>query len=120
LPQGGPPAIALRRRQSTQLARTNRTGQSPTPDPEHTHPRALRAAKKQFSGSADIDPVQAKKQFADLVDEVVRQFTARSGVAVAITVEIRANSAAGFEDELHRLVKENRSVLRFTVMEFEE
>lgn len=92
----------------------------PTPDPEPTPPPTPRTAKKQFYGSASIDPVQAKKQFADLVDEVVLQFTARSGVAVSVTVEISASSAAGFDDELQRSVKENCSVLRFTTAEFEE
>lgn len=92
----------------------------PTPDPEPTPPPTQRTAKKQFYGSASIDPVQAKKQFADLVDEVVLQFTARSGVAVSVTVEISASSAAGFDDELQRSVKENCSVLRFTTAEFEE
>lgn len=92
----------------------------PTPDPEPAPKPTQRAAKKQFYGSASIDPVQAKKQFTDLVDEVVLQFTARSGVAVSITVEISASSAAGFEDELQRSVKENCSVLRFTTAEFEE
>lgn len=92
----------------------------PTPEPEPTPPPTQRTAKKQFYGSASIDPVQAKKQFADLVDEVVLQFTARSGVAVSVTVEISASSAAGFDDELQRSVKENCSVLRFTTAEFEE
>lgn len=92
----------------------------PTPDPEPTPPPTPRTAKKQFYGSASIDPVRAKKQFADLVDEVVLQLTARSGVAVSVTVEISASSAAGFEDELQRSVKENCNVLRFTTAEFEE
>jgi hypothetical protein len=35
-------------------------------------------------------PFQAKKQFADLVDEVVLQFTSRPGVKVKIAIEIQA------------------------------
>ena len=107
--------------QSTQLDRpTEQDKTKPTPDPEPTPPSALRTAKKQFYGSASIDPVQAKKQFADLVDEVVLQFTARSGVAVSVTLEISVSSAVGVEDELQRSVKENCSVLRFTTAEFGE
>lgn len=77
-------------------------------------------AKKQFYGSIDLDPILAKKQFADLVDEVVQQFTMRSGVRVTIAVEISAESPTGFDEGLQRAVKENCSVLKFRNAEFEE
>ncbi len=76
--------------------------------------------KKQFYGSIELDAIQAKKQFADLVDEVVLQFTSRPGVKVKIAIEIQADSAAGFDDALQRAVKENCNVLRFKNAEFEE
>jgi len=76
-------------------------------------------AKKQFYGSIDLDPILAKKQFADLVDEVIQQFTMRTGVKVKIAVEIQAESVTGFDDGLQRAVKENCSVLRFRSAEFE-
>ena len=77
------------------------------------------AAKKHFYASIDIDPFQAKKQFADLVDEVVLQFTSRPGVRVRIAVEVQADAATGFDDGLQRAVKENCKVLRFKNAEFE-
>jgi len=76
--------------------------------------------KKQFYGSIELDAIQAKKQFADLVDEVVLQFTSRPGVKVKIAIEIQAESATGFDDGLQRAVKENCNVLRFKNAEFEE
>ena len=75
--------------------------------------------KKQFYGSVELDPIQAKKQFADLVDEVILQFTSRPGIKVKIAIEIQAETAAGFEDNLQRAVKENCKVLRFKNAEFE-
>jgi len=75
--------------------------------------------KKQFYGSIDLDPILAKKQFADLVDEVVQQFTLRPGVKVKIAVEIQAESPSGFDDGLQRVVKENCNVLKFKNAEFE-
>ncbi len=78
------------------------------------------SAKRQFYGSIELDAIQAKKQFADLVDEVVLQFTSRPGVKVKIAVEIQADSATGFDDGLQRAVKENCNVLRFKNAEFEE
>jgi hypothetical protein len=82
-------------------------------------PSAAQAIKKQFYGSIELDAVQAKKQFADLVDEVVLQFTARPGVRVKIAIEIQAESATGFDDGVQRVVKENCKVLRFKNAEFE-
>jgi predicted AAA+ superfamily ATPase len=78
------------------------------------------ASKKQFYGSIELDPILAKKQFADLVDEVVQHFTARQGVKVRIAIEIQADSNSGFDDGLQRAVKENCNVLRFKNAEFEE
>lgn len=77
------------------------------------------SAKKQFYGSIDLDPIQAKRQFADLVDEVVQQFTLRPGVKVRIAIEIQAESPSGFDDGLQRAVKENCNVLKFKSAEFE-
>lgn len=59
-------------------------------------------------------------QFADIVDEVVQQFTTQTGVKVRIAFEIQADSSAGFDDGLQRAVKENCKVLRFGNAEFEE
>lgn len=80
---------------------------------------ASQATKKHFFGSIELDAIQAKKQFADLVDEVVLQFTSRPGVKVRIAVEIQAKAAAVFDDGLQRAVKENCNVLKFKNAEFE-
>lgn len=75
--------------------------------------------KTQFYAGIELDPIQAKKQFADLVDEVVQQFTIQPGVKVKITIEIQAESPSGFDESLQRVVKENCNVLRFKNSEFE-
>jgi hypothetical protein len=80
---------------------------------------AGKSVKKQFYGSIELNPILAKKQFADLVDEVVQQFTIRTGVKVKIAIEIRAESMTGFDDSLQRGVKENCNVLKFKNAEFE-
>jgi predicted AAA+ superfamily ATPase len=85
------------------------SGKAPTPP----------SIKKQFYGSIELDPIKAKKQFADLVDEVVLHFTSRLGDKVRITIEIQAETATGFDDGLQRAVKENCKVLRFKNAEFE-
>ena len=78
------------------------------------------SVKKQFYGTIELDAIQAKKQFSDLVDEVILQFTSRPGVKVRIAIEIQADSTTGFDDGLQRAVRENCNVLRFKNAEFED
>jgi predicted AAA+ superfamily ATPase len=80
---------------------------------------ASQPANKRFYGSIELDPILSKKQFADLVDEVVQQFTMRTGVKVKIAIEIQAEASTGFDDGLQRVVKENCRVLKFKNAEFE-
>jgi predicted AAA+ superfamily ATPase len=77
------------------------------------------AVKNQFYATVDIDAVTAKLKFAEIVDEIVEQFTAKLGVEVSISVEIQAKSRAGFDEGLQRSVKENCNVLRFNSSEFD-
>ena len=80
---------------------------------------ATTAPRTHFFGTIDLDPVMAKRQFADIIDEVVLNFTAKPGVKVRISIEIDAESDAGFEDGLQRAVRENCNVLRFKNAEFD-
>lgn len=75
--------------------------------PKGRKPRSCSTAAR------NSDPILTKKQFADLVDEVIQQFTMRPGVKVKIAIEIEATSEAGFDDGLQRAVTENGDVLKF-------
>lgn len=94
--------------------------QTPTPVATGESSAILTAAKKQFYGSLDLDPIKAKMDFATIMDEVVQQFTAKLGVDVTISVEIQAKSKDGFDEALQRTIKENCNVLGFGSAEFEE
>ena len=78
------------------------------------------AAKRSFYGTINMDPLTAKMKFADIVDEIVQQFTTKTGVNVSISVEIQADSKDGFDESLQRTVKENSNVLGFGSAEFED
>lgn len=93
---------------------TFKTDPQPAPPP----PPAA-APKRRFYGSIDLDPTLAKKQFADIVDEVVQQFTAKHGVKVRISIELEAEAPVGFDDGVQRAVNENCKLLRFNSAEFE-
>lgn len=87
--------------------------------PVVTPPPQDGAKRTHFFGTIDLDPVMAKKQFADIVDEVVLNFIAKPGVKVRISIEIDAESESGFDDGLQRVVRENCGVLRFRDAEFD-
>ncbi|HYD34231.1 MAG TPA: DUF499 domain-containing protein, partial [Methylophilaceae bacterium] len=96
----------------------------PLDDPRRDDPLYIsdvdtRTLKKRFYGTIELDPILAKKQFADLVDEVVQQFTLSPAVKVKILLEIQAETQSGFNDSLQRVVKENCNVLRFKNFEFD-
>lgn len=79
----------------------------------------IQSLKTHFYANIELDSLVAKKQFADLVEEVILQFTSKPGVKVKISLEIEAESAAGFDDSLQRAVKENCNVMKFRSAEFE-
>jgi predicted AAA+ superfamily ATPase len=82
-------------------------------------PSEKQPTKAVFFGSLDLDPFMAKKQFADVVDEVIQQFTTRPGVTVKISIDIQANLSSGFPADLQRAVNENCRVLKFRNADFE-
>jgi hypothetical protein len=86
---------------------------------EPAAPSGAKPSRKQFYGTLELDPFMAKKQFADIVEEVIMQFTAKPGVNVRIAIDIQAESGTGFDDSLQRVVKENCNVLKFKNAEFE-
>lgn len=79
-----------------------------------------KSAPTQFYATVNLDPVKAKLDFAQVVDEVVQQFTTKPGASVTISVEIQAEDASGFDDNTQRAVRENCNVLKFATAEFEE
>ena len=105
-----PPAIPGNPPRAEERGTTASTSVGATPKP----------IKTQFYGSIELDAIQAKKQFSDLVDEVILQFSSRPGVKIKIAIEIQAENASGFDDGLQRAVKENCKVLRFKNAEFED
>ncbi len=84
----------------------------PTPAPQK--PPAHR-----FYATITLNPVSAKMNFAQIVDEVIQNFTTRLGVEVTLSLEVNAQSREGFDEALQRTIQENCSVLKFESAEFE-
>jgi len=77
------------------------------------------ALRRQGGGGGELDPVKAKYEFNQIVDEVALLFTQRADTKVRVKVEIEADSTAGFDEGVQRAVKENCNVLKFKNAEFE-
>ncbi len=82
----------------------------PTPGTTPATPKA--AKKKLFFGSVELNAMQPKPQFGDVVDEIVMLLN-RPDVRLKITVEIEAESEGGFDDNIQRAVRENCNQLKF-------
>lgn len=76
-------------------------------------------SKKRFHATVQLEPHQAKLQFADLVDEIV-DLLRRPECKIQLTVEIEAEHERGFEESLQRSLRENCSTLGVVDAEFEE
>ena len=73
------------------------------------------ATKTRFYARFDLDPVRGIKQLGEILEHV----TARLGAGVEIEIEIRAESAQGYDDATQRIVKENAANLGAEGAEFE-
>lgn len=77
-----------------------------------------KSIKKIFFGTVELNPMQPKPQFSDVVDEIVMLLNT-ANVRLKISVEIEAESSNGFDENIQRAVRENCNQLRFKNAEFE-
>jgi len=78
------------------------------------------AAPTRFYATVELDPVKASMDFAQIMNEVVQNFSAKIGSRVTISVEINASLPAGFDEQTQRIVRENCRTLKFKSFEFDE
>jgi len=95
----------------------------PGPDPVPPVPGSSplpKTPKTRFFGSVSLDPIQARRQFADIADEIISLLANRNGTKVSINIDIEAETSDPFEDSTQRSVKENCTQLRFKTSEFDD
>jgi hypothetical protein len=88
-------------------------------EPGPATPAAAGAKKRTFFGTVELNPMQPKPQFGDVVDEIVMLLN-RPDVRLKISVEIHAESSNGFDESTQRAVRENANHLKFKNGGFEE
>lgn len=60
-----------------------------------------------YTATVLLDPAGAKARFNDVLEEVVRELTGRVGVKVRLSLDIWAESEAGFDANTVRVLKDN-------------
>lgn len=76
--------------------------------------------QKRFYASIDLEPHGIKMRFADIADNIIQHLAERPDTNVTISIEIQAESKAGFQEDIQRTLKENANVLKFRTASFEE
>jgi predicted AAA+ superfamily ATPase len=89
------------------------------PGPGYTLNPPKAAKRRLFFGTVELNPLQPKPQFGDVVDEIVMLLN-RSDVRLKISVEIQAESESGFDESIQRAVRENCHQLKFRNGGFED
>ncbi|MFA7542307.1 MAG: DUF499 domain-containing protein, partial [Lysobacterales bacterium] len=72
-----------------------------------------------FFATAELDPVRASSQFAQIVQEIIGLFTTTPGTSVRIRVDIEAEDERGFGETTVRAARENSTSLGLTPADFE-
>lgn len=106
--------------QGTPVRTATAPGSTQTGIPDQQSQQPVSQKKSHFYGTVKLDPLTAKLDFANIVDEVIQQFTSQLAVNVDISVEISAQKESGFDESVQRAVRENCNVLKFRNAEFEE
>jgi len=72
-----------------------------------------------FYGRATLEPVRLLRDVGQIAEALIAHLNRPDGSTVSITVEIQADAADGFPEDLRRTVSENARTLKFEISEFE-
>jgi predicted AAA+ superfamily ATPase len=76
-------------------------------------PLNVERLKTRFHGTIKLDPRQPSKQMPTIAAEVLQHLTSLLDCKVEVTLEIHAENAAGFPEDIQRIIKENCATLKF-------
>lgn len=75
---------------------------------------------KRFHGTVRLDPLRLNRDADSISDAVVQHLAKLVDAEVEVTLEVSAESSAGFPDDVQRTVTENARTLKFEPFGFEE
>ena len=112
-----------REEQTTRPAAGQPSAPAPSPilvQPGESPAPIVPLLKRRFYASIDLEPHGTKMRCNDIADNIIQHLTERPDTRVTISIEIQAESNAGFQEDIQRILKENCNTLRFRNAEFEE
>lgn len=135
-PQEADAQSAAREREAVERAEKEKTADSPPIEraaPQPFSPQVSEEAKKawgvepraqichRFFGTLELDPVKARTQFAEFVDEILIHLITSSGIKVRLSIDLEAQTSApsGFDENLQRTLRENSNALGLKPPDFE-
>ena len=95
-------------------------GTSPYGRPIPTASAPAPAKKRRFFLSAALDTTRINRDVQNYVEEIIRHLTSEDGTRVTISLEVEAESDAGFSPQTIRTVSENARTLGAKDAGFEE
>jgi len=90
------------------------TGGAPTPPP------APKKTKKRFYGTVTLDAHTGRMAYDEIQKEILNLLNSRPGTTVRLKLDIDADSAGGFDENVQRAVRENCGTLNFTQADFDD
>lgn len=75
---------------------------------------------KRFFMSADLDTTRINRDVQKYVEEIIQHLTSAGDVKVKVSLEVEAESAEGFSQQIVRTISENCQTLRVRASGFEE
>ena len=118
------PAVAAR--QVSEAATTTDDPQADTANQQESPRRGAapadvsRVRNVRFFGVYNVDPERYGRDLTRLSQEILQQLSSVDGVVLSVSVEVHAESTAGFPDDKVRIVLENARTLRFEQSSFED
>src|SRR5207248_1459101 len=74
---------------------------------------------RRFYGRVTLEPIRLSRDVDQISEALIAHLNRPAGSSVKVTVEIEAESAEGFPEDLRRTVSENARTLKFESSEFE-
>jgi hypothetical protein len=86
----------------------------------HDEPTSSAPKNKRFFMSADLDTTRINRDVQNYVEEIIQHLTSIDGARVKVSLEVEAESANGFAQQIVRTISENCRTLRVRDSGFEE
>jgi hypothetical protein len=91
----------------------------PSTDDPHPPPPRSKERPKRFVGLIELDALRGLSKAGQIFENVINELERAPGTKFTITLEIQADSASGFTEDVENIVSDNASTLGFQTKRFD-